>query len=116
MSKRTQKDEDNYNAELRRSNPIMCEVIVELKNDNKNLRANQARLLAQLIEAQDSLRVYREQVLAHTKRCIDAPGDCVPGCTKHRWDTVDGWRHHDRGRTPQRDTRGIGAVEGGGQR
>ncbi len=98
LPKRTKKDEDQYNEELRRESPIKTEVIVELRELNKTLLANQVTLLKSLIDISEAqaeslraLNVYRRQLLQQSKDAVMSDTHCVPGCNRHRWDNVDGW-------------------------
>lgn len=105
LPKRTQKDEDDFIATLRRENPIKSEIIAEHQRALKNLISNQVVLLdtaikysEQLIEAHTALNVYRKQLLAGSKVDLASMQDiqsCIPGCKKHRWDNVDGWHRTD---------------------
>lgn len=92
LPKRTQKDEDSYNAILRREEPIKTEVIIELKQANQRLLENQERLIRSLLEMSDQLRVYRVQALANVELANRSPSHCLSGCTRHEWNDVDGWR------------------------
>lgn len=93
---RTTKDEKEFDAGLRREELIKTEVIVELRASNRQLWETQAVLLTALIEAQDALRVYRIAALGHAKALASRSGDpCVPGCSRHVWDTNDGWHRTD---------------------
>lgn len=67
-NQRTAKDERDYVENLRREEPIKTEVIVELKQMNRVLLENNARILQALIDAQDSLRAYRVAALEQTRR------------------------------------------------
>lgn len=87
---RTKKDEDDYNAGLRREEPIKTEIIVALQAQNKTLLENQARILSSLVAAEDALRVYRVQMLEQTQRWINTEWkELFAG--KFVWDDVDGW-------------------------
>ena len=89
--KRTQKDEDDYNLELRLEEPIKTEVIVELRRQNAGLWASQAKLLKALLAAEEALRLYREGALAYAEQAANDTSHCTPGCKAHYWDSVDGW-------------------------
>ena len=94
-NKRTQKDEDEYNAILRREDSIKTEIIVQLREQNKTLWTSQATLLEAVIRAEDALRIYREQALAIAQQAANSSSRCTPGCTRHRWDDKDGWHRED---------------------
>lgn len=93
LPKRTAKDEADYNLNLRREEPIKTEVIVELRNHNRALLEAQVRILEALIQANDSLRVYRMASVAAVKFALASSGSCAPGCTKHEWHNSDGWHY-----------------------
>lgn len=93
MSKRTAKDEIEYDQHLRLQEDVKTEVIVELREGVRMLLENKAHLLQALIQAQDDLRVYRGYALEAVRAALANLGDCVPGCTKHEWDHIEGWRH-----------------------
>lgn len=86
MEKRTKKDEDDYNAELRREEPLKTEIIVMLRADRKRLLLNQQKLLTNLLHATADLQLYRAQVLERTEQALKV--DTIPG---FYWDNVDGW-------------------------
>lgn len=90
---RTKADEVEYVANLKREEPIKTQVIVELREQNRNLWTSQARILQALLDAEAALRVYREVSLQQARLAADDPSPCRPGCKRHRWDDVDGW--HD---------------------
>lgn len=91
-TKRTAKDEYQYDVQLRREHGVMREVITHLRESHRTLLENQQRLLQNLLHADAALRVYREQTLATTvERLHTGAQHCVPGCTKHTWDTTHGW-------------------------
>ena len=96
-TKRTQVDEDKFDAELRREEAIKSEVIVELRDSNVELRTGLIATLERLIAVSEEAQNYRRQVLASLRRTAEQPTDCVPGCRRHRWDTSDGWHRRDAG-------------------
>lgn len=87
MEKRTKKDEDDYNRNLCREEPIKTEIIQQLRADVKFLLANQKRLLTNLMLAQTDLQTYREGMLAKTERLLREPN----GVGGFYWDDADGW-------------------------
>jgi hypothetical protein len=89
---RTAKDEREFDAELRREEGIKTEVIMELREQNRQLWQSQVNLLRSLLLAEGALAVYRQHALVGAERAVKAEGDCVPGCVRHRWDDKDGWR------------------------
>lgn len=94
MKGRTQKDENDYHANLRREAPIQQAVIAELRQGYRQLLEQQARLLQALLTAEASLRLYRSQSLANTRYLLELPeSKCLPGCKRHTWNNLDGW--HD---------------------
>jgi hypothetical protein len=95
---RTQKDEDNYNANLRREEPIKTEVIVELREQNRNLLANQVWLLRALLSAESVLAIFRAQVLEQTEALLASNSKCIPGCLLHEWHDADGWHRQGEGK------------------
>lgn len=94
---RTSKDEYRYDAQLRREEKIKTEVIVQLRDQNKALWRAQRDLLASLLAAGNTLQTYREGALHNAELAIQhyEHGSCVPGCTKHVWNSVDGWHSTD---------------------
>lgn len=90
-TKRTAKDDREYEANLRREGPIKTEVIAELREQNRALWKTQASLLGALINAQDALRVYRVLALNQAKSFSEQTGRCTPGCRLHEWHHDNGW-------------------------
>lgn len=89
--KRTAKDEAEYVKSLRREESIKTEVIIELRQQNKDLWTTQATLLEALIANSDALRVYRQEALERARWASAHAGSCAPGCQRHTWDSNDGW-------------------------
>lgn len=99
-------DEYKLDEELREQEEIKTEVIGEMRQQITTLLENQQRLSEALIAEGDllvqslsALRIYRERVLEYTTRTIGerqrGNDRCVPGCSRHAWDTTRGWtRNH----------------------
>ena len=95
QSQRTAIDEQEYIKELRREEPIKTEVIQELRQQNKQLWQSQVMLLEGLIRAEDALRVYRLTVLERARHAVQGEDShCIPHCTRHHWDSCDGWHRN----------------------
>lgn len=102
MTKRTTTDEAIYDVQLRREHAIMREVILHLREANRSLLENQQRCLQNLLHAEAALRVYREERLATTTARLNAGRtSCVPGCSKHHWDSERGWQMLRTGFAPE---------------
>lgn len=86
LPKRTAKDEAEYNAHLRREEPIKTEIIQQLRADNKVLLTNQQRLLTNLLLAQQDLATYRAEKIASAEMAL-----ATGGVSGFYWDNVDGW-------------------------
>jgi hypothetical protein len=94
MSKRTAKDEQQYDEQLRREMPIVGEVLSEFRRQNSELWKSQVDLLRELIAANEALLLYRRRALENSARALTMCDDvhhCVPGCTRHEWRDRDGW-------------------------
>lgn len=92
---RTAKDEANYNAGRRREEPIKTEVIAELREQNKQLWQTQVTLLDNLLRDAEAIFIYRSRALASAKANAESSSSCIPGCTRHTWDSKDGWHRKE---------------------
>ena len=92
--------EHEYDESLRREEAIKSEVITEFREhlqEAARLMVNQMEALVVqgefLRQALCALQSFRNRELEALKQYAAdiAPGRCAPSCTRHVWDSADGW-------------------------